>query len=122
MPLLPFFKYFHKPWIADILTFLVTSSMITSQKSQNKDLREKAKNYDKLTYEEMRKAGKEIQEQKDVNGSFYRSQKGANTTSIGMSGVLNSGDYGYVAKKQINSRSRLLSAASASQASLSARY
>ena len=36
--------------------------MITTQKSQNKDLREKAKNYDKMTYEEMRKAGKNIQQ------------------------------------------------------------
>jgi len=50
--------------------------MILSQKAQNKDLRERAKHYDKMTYEEMRKTGKALMEQNEINDTFYRSQRG----------------------------------------------
>ena len=62
--------------------------MILSQKAQNKDLRERAKHYDKMTYEEMRKTGKALMEQNEINDTFYRSQLGEGTNSAGVSGIM----------------------------------
>ena len=83
--------------------------MMISQKNHNKDLRDKAKAFEnKMTYEEMRMAGKRLQEetqgagldQANISGSqFYRTTRGAMGTSMGMQGCLNSGNnYGYVAR------------------------
>lgn len=82
--------------------------MMLKQKTHNKELREKAKGFEnKMTYEEMRMAGKRIQEleeQEDYTGatglqSFYRTQRGAMGTSLGMQGCLNAGtSFGYAAR------------------------
>ena len=56
-----------------------------SQKAQNKEMRERANKYcDKMSYSEMRQQNQAIQEQKEINGAFYRSQRGANAASRGM--------------------------------------
>ena len=50
-------------------------SMIGQQKTKNKTFRDKQKQFEKLTFEEMRKLGKQPDEA-DLNGtgaSFYRS-------------------------------------------------
>ena len=99
--------------LIDLSSHFLCNSMILSQKAQNKDLRERAKHYDKMTYEEMRQAGKTHAEQQDVNGAFYRSQRGNGTTSAGMNGILGSGDYGYVAKGRLptsSTKNRIMSA------------
>ena len=86
--------------------------MIGQQKQKNKTFRDKQKQFEKLTFEEMRKLGKQPDEA-DLTGtaaSFYRSQMGKQS-SFGMQGVLNSGNYGYVAKtRQMSNRQRLQSA------------
>ena len=57
-----------------------------------------------MTYEEMRMAGKRIQEEQDsrhaASGSqFYRTTRGAMGTSLGIQGCLNSGNnFGYMAR------------------------
>ena len=59
----------------------------------------------------MRELGKTTAEQQEINGAFYRSSRGAGTTSAGMQGVLGSGDYGYIAKgRQNNIKQRIMSA------------
>ena len=56
-----------------------------NQKAQNKEMRERANKYcDKMSYSEMRQQNQAIQEQKEINGAFYRSQRGANAASRGM--------------------------------------
>ena len=86
--------------------------MIGQQKTKNKTFRDKQKQFEKYTFDEMRNLGKQPDEA-DLNGtaaSFYRSQMGRHS-SIGMQGVLNSGNYGYVAKtRQMSNRQRLQSA------------
>ena len=67
-------------------------------------MRDKAKHFDKMSYTEMRATGKAIAEQNEINGSFYRSQRGAMGQSYAMQGVLNSGDYGYMSKTRMSSR------------------
>ena len=80
-------------------------------------MRDRAKNYDKMTYQEMRELGKTTAEQQDINGAFYRSSRGAGATSAGMQGVLGSGDYGYIAKGRINNTKQRIMSAGLSNAS-----
>ena len=62
--------------------------------------------------------GKQSIEQRDINSAFYRSSRGNMSTSIGMQGVLNQGNYGYVSKsRQMSQRSRLQSAGNSSRRS-----
>ena len=59
-----------------------------------------------MTYEEMRMAGKKIENEQvekqlglTQGSAFYRTTRGAMGTSLGMQGCLNSGNnYGYVAR------------------------
>ena len=65
-------------------------------------MRERASKYcDKMSYNDMRQASQSIQEQKEINGAFYRSHRGANAASRGMQGILGSSDYGYIAKGRL---------------------
>ena len=73
--------------------------MMIRQKTDNKDLRERAKLVDQVTYDDMKKEGRYIIEKSYMDNAFYRTQRGQmGGASTGMSGCLN--DYSYVAKQR----------------------
>jgi len=54
-----------------------------------------------MTFEEMMQAGRQALAQKEMNGAFYNSQRGHMEQSLGMQGVLNTGNYGYAPKGRV---------------------
>ena len=81
------------------------------QKTDQKD-KTSASDFKKMTFKEMREAGKAIDEEKQMAATFYRTQRGGVLAeSIGMQSALNNGNFGYLSKNRVeNQRQRMNSA------------
>ena len=72
--------------------------MMITQKSHNKEQRQTQQRSDWAKFHTQKRNEREIAAQGPFNGSFYQSQRGQTSSSLGMQGILNSGNYAYVPK------------------------
>jgi len=72
--------------------------MMVTQKNHNKEQRKTMQKTDWGSFNAQRTHEKQVAAQGPFNGSFYQSQRGQASSSMGMQGILNSGNYGYAPK------------------------